>query len=257
MKNTGERPEPADAAELFGGVNPYSSPNSATASPRFGFDFDRCYLWRMARWFTDRYEVCNEDGAVWLLATRHKASIEMAGNSVFGAMALLTVVSVFFENLVSASFIVPTFALLIVFWYVAAASARLRLQREIVVRTASDKAVGVMTIRNDTGDEASGRFQVLDADGMVLAILVRPPFFRRRWQILRPNGQLWCVADTRRFSQALNARVFDADGLTNLGHMKWRLFILGQRCAVDLSEDMGHSLDRRVALGLTVLLAPG
>jgi uncharacterized protein YxjI len=95
-------------------------------------------------------------------------------------------------------------------------------------------------------------------------------FFRKQWQVLGPGGELVAMAKEdsillsvlRRFLGSLygilrtNFILVRGDSEQVIGEFN-RKFTLFDSYVLDLSADVGHVLDRRVALGLGVMLDTG
>jgi uncharacterized protein YxjI len=115
-------------------------------------------------------------------------------------------------------------------------------------------------------------YTVRDANGTPLALFRKNylfNFFRRKWEVLGPDGQVQWVARedsiilslVRRFVPFMSLLrtnfIFQPAGSdTIIGEFKRKMTIL-DRYALDLSADRNRALDRRVAVALGVMLDTG
>lgn len=112
-----------------------------------------------------------------------------------------------------------------------------------------------------------GRHIAYGADGTPIALMNRRIFLsvlRRTWNILSPDGALLCVAHEDSWGKALFRRfgplgeLLKTDFIFQAGERiigkfirKWTLF---DKYVIDFTGDPQHSLDRRVALAMCILL---
>lgn len=94
-------------------------------------------------------------------------------------------------------------------------------------------------------------YKVRDASGISLGIFLREPM---RWRCEDPEGRETCRIRMKR-----RHYVFESDGKT-IGVLKVRPWELISPfhcpCILDLSNDVRHKLDRRVALAVAAMLTP-
>lgn len=116
-------------------------------------------------------------------------------------------------------------------------------------------------------------YTVFDAAGQPLAQLRKDQFatfYRKRWDCLRPDGTLLCVALEQSYALALARlaleRVFgyvptiflilQGDADNQIGEFNRKATILNHH-VLDLTADPSRNLDRRIALALGVMLDSG
>jgi uncharacterized protein YxjI len=153
-------------------------------------------------------------------------------------------------------------------------------RRNITVFEDDSKSVPVLFINQDQFWEMVHReYTVLDAEGQVVARLSRNNFsslFRRGWRIMNPGGGSEVrVREQSMFSSILRRIVnliplvglFGGVLRTNFEFLAQdsagserrigtfnRRFTISDKYVLDISEDSGQRLDRRVALAVGVLL---
>jgi uncharacterized protein YxjI len=191
-------------------------------------------------------------GAIWI-------SLLIAAADAIGAGAL--------SNIVSMIGVIGFFPILVV------VGMKLSKKRHVSFYTSDDKTVRVLEVLQDQKLHfVNATFTVRDAEGKVLARFRKNylfNLFRRKWEVLHPNGAVEWVAREDSIILSLVRRFVPLMGLlrTNfifqragsdrvLGEFRRKLTIL-DRYALDLSADRARSLDRRIAVALGVMLDTG
>ncbi|MSU35885.1 MAG: hypothetical protein EXS36_12435 [Pedosphaera sp.] len=136
-------------------------------------------------------------------------------------------------------------------------------KRELLLQIFQDKKVAII----------HATYTVADAAGAVLAKFDKNylhNIFRKRWYCSNPEGSLMCMAKEdsailsllRRLLGPLfgllrtNFIIVGPDGEQMLGEFN-RKFTILDRYALDMKSDPTHSIDRRVAVALCVMLDTG
>ena len=142
----------------------------------------------------------------------------------------------------------------------------LRLRAHIEVFDDDTKAVKRLTLRQDKILAINQLFTLLTPDEQVICIFERQGIFsmlRRTWRIRDSQGQPIAVAQEDSWFKALFRRFIGAwmrtdfevllpdDSRVGIFHRK---FTVAEKYVLDLSEDSVRRFDRRIAVGLAVLL---
>jgi len=160
-----------------------------------------------------------------------------------------------------------------VFPLVAVVGMKLSKKRHVSFFTGEDKTSRVLEVLQDKKlTFINATYTVRDAQGTSLALFRKNylfNFFRRKWVVLSPDGQLQWVAREDSIILSLVRRFVPFMGLlrTNfifqpaagdkvIGEFK-RKMTLFDRYVLDLSADRSRALDRRVAVALAVMLDTG
>jgi len=141
-----------------------------------------------------------------------------------------------------------------------------KLKAHIEVFDDDTKAHQRLTLRQDKILAINQQFTLLTPDDQTICVFDRQGLFsllRRTWRIRDPQGQLiaiaqedsWAKAIIRRFVTEWMRTDFEillADNSpVGIFHRK---FTLADRYVLDLTNDPGRRLDRRIAVGLAILL---
>jgi uncharacterized protein YxjI len=146
-------------------------------------------------------------------------------------------------------------------------------KRHVSFYTSEDKTSRVLEVLQDRKVMLiNATYTVRDANGTPLALFRKNylfNFFRRKWEVLSPDGQVQWVARedsiilslVRRFVPFMSLLrtnfIFQPAGSEEIiGEFKRKMTIL-DRYALDLSADRNRALDRRVAVALGVMLDTG
>lgn len=146
-------------------------------------------------------------------------------------------------------------------------------KRHVSFYTNDDRTVRVLEVLQDAKVHfVNATYTVRDAEGMVLARFRKNylfNLFRRKWEVLDPNGAVEWVAREDSIILSLVRRVVPFMGLlrTNfifqragservIGEFK-RKFTILDRYVLDLNADRARVLDRRIAVALGVMLDTG
>jgi len=142
----------------------------------------------------------------------------------------------------------------------------LKLKRDIEIFDDDTKATRRLTLRQDRILAINQHFTLLTSEDQVICTYERQgilSLLRRTWVIRNPVGQeiaqaredSWIKALFRRFISGLMRTDFEillADN-THVGAFH-RKFTIGDKYALDLTNDPDRRLDRRIAVGLAILL---
>jgi uncharacterized protein YxjI len=150
---------------------------------------------------------------------------------------------------------------------------KLSKKRHVSFYTSEDKTVLVLEVLQDQKLHAvNATYTVRDAEGTVVALFRKNYLynvFRKKWDVLRPNGEVEWVARedsiilslVRRFVPYMSLIrtnfIFQRAGSERvIGEFRRKLTIL-DRYALDLSADRTRAFDRRIAVALGVMLDTG
>lgn len=144
----------------------------------------------------------------------------------------------------------------------------LRLRAHVQIFDDDTRAVRRLTLRQDRIIALNAHYTLLTADEQVLCTYERQgllSMLRRTWRIRDPAGALVAVAQEDSWGKALFRRlgpfgefmrtdfeILLADGV-RVGTFHRRLTIQ-DKYVLDLTADPGRRLDRRIAVGLAILL---
>lgn len=142
----------------------------------------------------------------------------------------------------------------------------LKLKAHVTIFEDDSRSAKVLELRQDRIIAINRMFTLLTPEGGTLCVFERQGLFsmlRRTWRITGPDGQHIATAQEDSWAKALLRRfvtdyirtdfeVLMADG-TKVGYFH-RKFTLGDKYSLDLSADPGRRLDRRIAVGLAILL---
>ncbi|MBP8953254.1 MAG: hypothetical protein KBI47_12735 [Armatimonadetes bacterium] len=142
----------------------------------------------------------------------------------------------------------------------------LKLKAHVSIYDDDTKVNKLLELRQDKIIAINQMFTLLSPEGATIAVFERQGLFsmlRRTWKITGPDGQLIAIAQEDSWAKALIRRfltewirtdfeVLLADG-TKVGYFH-RQFTIGDKYSLDLSADPGRRLDRRIAVGLAILL---
>lgn len=244
------------------------------------FDRDRFLLRKKAFTFgTDKYVLSAEDGSPLLYIERpHDSGREIL--AVLGGIAAFAVVGGLFGLLAWA---VPVEALKWAFGLLGVVGG---LAAAIVVAIACSRGPHLWFYRDEGRQEKvmdieqlgkarfpATKYSVRDARGQPLAVLQRNylgDLFRQRWDCSRPDGSpLYCVEEGATIAQSLFARYFSR-GLRGLLRFVFMDLATNQRLGdftrgftvlpsyvLDMSADVTHRIDRRIAVAMGVMVDTG
>jgi len=142
----------------------------------------------------------------------------------------------------------------------------LKLRAHIKVFDDDTKTALRLTLRQDKIIAINQQFTLLTPDEQMICTFERQGIFsmlRRTWNVRDPQGQIiataqedsWAKALLRRFVTDLIRTDFEIvlPDNTRVGYFH-RKFTIGDKYSLDLSEDVGRRLDRRIAVGMAILL---
>ena len=155
----------------------------------------------------------------------------------------------------------------------AVVGMKLAKKRHVHFYTNADKTTRLLEVLQDQKVTfINATFTILDAQGAVVARLRKNylfNFFRRKWEVLSPDGKIEWVAREDSIIISLARRIVPYMNLlrTNfifqragndrvIGEFK-RKFTILDRYALDLTADRARAFDRRVAVALGVMLDTG
>jgi uncharacterized protein YxjI len=229
---------------------------------------------------SEEYSICDEEGNQILY-------VERPVHQALGCLALVSSLFAFF-----VVFAVVMFALFILMprngmnpyaigsalavGAVAAvlAATAMRPKRHATFYRDSSKAELLLRVVQDRRFQPiSATYTVFDATGQSLARLRKDHFanfYRKRWECLRPDGTLSCVALEQSYALALarmalervfgyvptNFIILQGDTDIQIGEFNRQATILNHH-VLDLKADPDRSFDRRIALALGVMLDSG
>ena len=171
------------------------------------------------------------------------------------------------SNIVSMIGLIGFFPILVI------VGMKLSKKRHVSFYTSEDKTVRVLEVLQDkTLHFINATYTVRDTEGTVLAHFRKNylfNLFRRKWEVLRPDGAVEWVAREDSIILSLARRFVPFMGLlrTNfifqragservIGEFRRKLTIL-DRYVLDLSADRARAFDRRIAVALGVMLDTG
>lgn len=246
------------------------------ADPIFGRDV---FLMRQqALRVNERYNVSDDKGQSLLFVERPAHFLRNMGATI-GAVASafvwfsLTVAVADAIGVGTLSNIVAMLGIIGVIPIAAVVGMKLSKKRHISFYTGEDKTVRLLEVLQDQKVSfINATYTVRDADGLVLARFRKNylfNFFRRKWEVMRPQGAVEWVAREDSIILSLVRRFVPFMGLlrTNFiiqrvgsdrvsGEFRRKMTILD--CyALDLTADRTRAFDRRVAVALGVMLDTG
>jgi len=142
----------------------------------------------------------------------------------------------------------------------------LKLKAHVQVFDDDTKTAKRLMLRQDKIIAINQLFTLLTPEEQVICTFERQGLFsmlRRTWNIRDPQGQLIAIAQEDSWAKAIIRRfvtewirtdfeVLLADN-TRVGYFH-RKFTIGDKYSLDLTADPGRRLDRRIAVGLAILL---
>ncbi|HKP14584.1 MAG TPA: hypothetical protein VJT85_00900 [Gemmatimonadaceae bacterium] len=246
------------------------------ADPVFGRDV--FLLRQQALRINERYDVTDQGGQPILFVERPAHFLRNVGAmlaALASAFVWLTVMTAIADgfgtgalgNVFSIIGVVGMIPLL------AVVGMTLSKKRHVSFFTGQDKTNRVLEVLQDKKIAfINATYTVRDAQGTPLALFRKNylfNFFRRKWEVQTPDGQLQWVAREDSIILSLVRRFVPLMGLirTNfifqpagsdkiLAEFKRKMTIL-DRYVLDLSADRNRTLDRRVAVALAVMLDTG
>lgn len=241
------------------------------------FNRDKFLLRQKVLTLSEKYDVCDEDGQAILFIERpmhwgQNLLAIFAGivTAVVLGIVLIAIVTALPDAIQGFGFLVS-----LVVWFVGISTVSIALSKkrhvtiyrdatkqEPLIKILQDKKfewlVATFTVRDTRGDLATFRKNYLY------------DLFRKRWDCFDPDGNLICIAQEDSLFLAILRRLLGvllgllrtnfiicaADGDRVLGEFN-RNFTILDRYVLDLSQDTGRSLDRRIAIALGVMLDTG
>ena len=246
------------------------------ADPVFGRDV--FLLRQQALRINERYDVTDQGGQPILFVERPAHFLRNVGAtlaalaSAFVWLTLMTAIADGFGTgaLGSVFSIIGVVGMIPL---LAVVGMTLSKKRHVSFFTGQDKTNRVLEVLQDKKLAfINATYTVRDAQGAPLALFRKNylfNFFRRKWEVRTPDGQLQWVAREDSIILSLVRRFVPLMGLirTNfifqpagsdkvLAEFKRKMTIL-DRYVLDLSADRNRTLDRRVAVALAVMLDTG
>lgn len=266
---------PACGSAVRAGAPTYTSESGA--DPVFGRDV--FLLRQKALRISEKYDVCDDEGRPIAFVHRPAHLLRNLLAAFAGIAAAFVWVVVFVAVAKPAGGGEPNGIFMAIgflgfFPVLAVVAVALSKKRHVTFYSGSDKRERLLEVLQDQKLHLpTATYTLSDADGTVLASFRKNylyNLFRRRWEVLSPEGTVEWVAKEDSVILSLLRRVLGPMyGLlrTNfviqpsgservIGEFKRKLTIL-DRYALDLTPDVHRAFDRRVALALGVMLDTG
>jgi uncharacterized protein YxjI len=246
------------------------------ADPVFGRDV--FLLRQQALRINERYDVTDQGGKPILFVERPAHFLRNVGAllaAIAAAFAWMTVTFAIADGFGDGTLgnVISMIGFVGVFVLFPVVGMGLSKKRHVSFFTGEDKSSQVLEVLQDKKVTfINATYTVRDAQGAPLAMFRKNylfNFFRRKWEVLTPDGRLQWVARedsiilslVRRFVPFMNLLrtnfIFQPAGSDKvIGEFKRKMTIL-DRYALDLSADRNRTLDRRVAVALGVMLDTG
>lgn len=266
---------PACGSAVRAGVPAYTP--ESEADPVFGRDV--FLLRQKALRISEKYDVCDDDGRPIAFVHRPAHLLRNLLAAFAGIAAAFVWITIFLAMAKPAGTGEPAgpftfvgfFGFLPVLVVVAVALSK---KRHVTFYTGPDRRERLLEVLQDQKLHLpTATYTLSDANGMVLASFRKNylyNLFRRRWEVLSPEGEVEWVAKEdsvilslmRRFLGPMfgllrtNFIIQPSGSGRVIGEFKRKLTIL-DRYALDLTADVHRAFDRRVALALGVMLDTG
>jgi uncharacterized protein YxjI len=265
---------PACGAAVRAGTTTFT-PDSQ-ADPVFGRDV--FLLRQQALKINERYDVVDEQGVPILFVERPAHLLRNVGALLAGIvigfvwLTLMTAVADMIgpgpvSNIIAMIGFIGAFALGFT------AGMFLSKKRHVSFYTGESRAARLLEIVQDKKVQfITATYTVRDAEGLVLARFKKNylfNLFRRKWEVLSPDGRIEWVAREDSIILSLVRRFVPFMGLlrtnfifqpvgseTVIGEFRRKLTLL-DRYVLDLKADRARAFDRRVAVALGVMLDTG
>ena len=265
------------------GTSPRGGPRPARAGAGGPFDNDKFLVNQKRFAINERYFITDEDKNPLMMAERPTKILRSLG-AMFGAVVTFIVVFVIMviaaAGLQEAGVPEAVAAVIGVVGFIAAVFATIAVAvvlspyRHVTFYTGESKEEALLVVHQDRkfyGLRAT--YSVKTPEGEPLGQLVKNyiyNIFRKQWRINAPDGRTIALAKEdslilsllRRFLGPLfgilrtNFVIVDPEGDRVIGEFN-RKFTLFDRYVLDMSDDRDGVLDRRLAIGLGVMLDTG
>lgn len=241
------------------------------------FNRDKFLLRQKVFTISEKYDVCDEQGTPILYIDRPAHFLRNLGAVLSGGIAGITVGYLLFMHVGVASEslkgVLVVFALIGWFVVTFAVITLLSKKRHITIYRDKSKQEPLLKVLQDKKVEImTATFTLRDTNGELAKFRKNYLYdlFRKHWHCYSPDGSLLCVAKEdsiilallRRFLGTffgllrINFIIVQGKSDRVIGEFN-RKFTILDRYVLDMSADQQHSLDRRVAIALGVMLDTG
>ncbi|MBM0745606.1 hypothetical protein JOY44_29745 (plasmid) [Phormidium sp. CLA17] len=242
------------------------------------FNRDKFLLRQKVLTISEKYDVCDEQGNPLLYIERPAHFLRNLGAALAGVIAGITVAILLFMLVGVASEsltgVLILFALLSWFVMTFAVITLLYKKRDVTIYRDKSKQEPLLKVLQDKKVEIlTATFTLRDTNGELAKFRKNYlyDFFRKHWHCYSPDGSLICVAKEDSIILALLRRfllgtffgllrtnfiIVQGNSDRVIGEFNRKVTIL-DRYVLDMSADQRHSLDRRIAIALGVMLDTG